>query len=164
MVVPIKCVVEYTDRFHYILTRGNRSSWLVWGAVILMAYGAVGAAWLLAALAGSLGVLQLLAIPVIGLGAASAGYSAFLFRQAEGRDFWQSPLLLPQLLVAALMAGSAALIPLHVALGGLPQKMPPLVLGFAASLVVYAVVLLVVTPEIVGPIFQPGRDAEGRAK
>ena len=24
---------------------------------------------------------------------ASAGYSAFLFAQARGRDFWQSPLL-----------------------------------------------------------------------
>jgi Ni/Fe-hydrogenase subunit HybB-like protein len=41
---------------------------------------------------------------------ATAGYSAFLFGQAEGRDFWQGALKLPHLLVAALAAGSAALL------------------------------------------------------
>ena len=51
-------------------------------------------------------------------GAAGAGYTAFLFGQAEGRDFWQSPLLLPMLLVQAVIAGASALgllvWPLHV--------------------------------------------------
>jgi len=42
--------------------------------------------------------------------AASAGYSAFLFGQAEGRDFWQSPLVLPHLLLAAATAGCAILL------------------------------------------------------
>ena len=41
-------------------------------------------------------------------GAAGAGYTAFLFGQAEGRDFWQSPLLLPILLVQAVIAGASA--------------------------------------------------------
>jgi Fe-S-cluster-containing dehydrogenase component/formate-dependent nitrite reductase membrane component NrfD len=130
------------DRFHYILTKGHRRSWLVWGAWILMAYGALGAAWLLAALADNTPLLWLLTIPAIVLAAASAGYSAFLFRQAEGRDFWQSPLLLPQLLVGALVAGAASLILLHVAFAGAPEKLPPLVLAFAASLVLNMVVLL----------------------
>jgi Ni/Fe-hydrogenase subunit HybB-like protein len=44
------------------------------------------------------------------LAAGTAGYSAYLFGQAEGRDFWQSPLLLPQLLVAAVVAGVASLV------------------------------------------------------
>ncbi|MFL5703479.1 MAG: NrfD/PsrC family molybdoenzyme membrane anchor subunit, partial [Ktedonobacteraceae bacterium] len=48
-------------------------------------------------------------IPAALFGAASAGYSAFLFGQAEGRDFWQSPLMLPILLVQAVLAGSAGL-------------------------------------------------------
>ncbi len=130
------------DRFHYILTKGNRTSWLVWGAWILMAYGGVSVLWLIAGLTENPVLLRLLAIPVILLAAASAGYSAFLFGQAEGRDFWQSPLLLPQLLVAALVAGGATLILLHVALGGPPERMPPLVKGFALSLVAHAVVLL----------------------
>jgi Ni/Fe-hydrogenase subunit HybB-like protein len=54
--------------------------------------------------------VRILALPALLLGAATAGYSAFLFGQAEGRDFWQSPLLLPQLLVAAEVAGAAALL------------------------------------------------------
>jgi formate-dependent nitrite reductase membrane component NrfD len=52
------------------------------------------------------------------LAVATAGYSAFLFRQAEGRDFWQSPLLLPQLLVAAVVAGAASLLLAQAATGG----------------------------------------------
>src|SRR5207249_2101733 len=44
------------DRFHYILFKGNRTSWLVWGAWILMAYGLVGVGWLWAAHVGALGV------------------------------------------------------------------------------------------------------------
>ncbi|MGH7335750.1 MAG: 4Fe-4S dicluster domain-containing protein [Candidatus Rokuibacteriota bacterium] len=147
------------DRFHYILTKGNRTSWLVWGAWILMAYGAVATAWLLAALSDNLGLLRLLTIPAILLAAASAGYSAFLFGQAEGRDFWQSPLLLPQLLVAALVAGTASLILFHVAFAGSPVKLPPLVLAFAASLVLYVVVLLA---ELFGS--HPSLDVTGAAR
>jgi formate-dependent nitrite reductase membrane component NrfD len=40
---------------------------------------------------------------------ASAGYSAFLFAQARGRDFWQSPLLFWHLLVQSVTAGAATL-------------------------------------------------------
>jgi Fe-S-cluster-containing dehydrogenase component/formate-dependent nitrite reductase membrane component NrfD len=102
------------DRFHYILLKGNRTSWLVWGAWILIAYGFVGAGWLAAAHAGAVGVLRVLAVPAVLLALGAAGYSAFLFGQAEGRDFWQSPVLLPQLLVAALMGGAATLLVVSV--------------------------------------------------
>jgi Fe-S-cluster-containing dehydrogenase component/formate-dependent nitrite reductase membrane component NrfD len=129
-------------RFYFILTRGNRTSWLVWGAWILLAFGGVSALWLLAGVMGQGGMLRALAVPAVFLAAASAGYSAFLFGQAEGRDFWQSPLLLPQLLVAALVAGGASLILLHLALGGAPERMPPLVMGFGLSLGAHAVILL----------------------
>lgn len=102
------------DRFHYIVLKSNPRSWLVWGAWILMGYGAVAAAWLAAGLAGTPAVIEALAIPALLLAAAAAGYSAFLFGQAEGRDFWQSPLHLPHLLAGAVAAGAAALIVLHV--------------------------------------------------
>jgi len=39
--------------------------------------------------------------------AATAGYTAFLFAQCEGRDLWQTPLLLPTLLAQAVTAGGA---------------------------------------------------------
>ncbi|HEU5322335.1 MAG TPA: 4Fe-4S dicluster domain-containing protein, partial [Methylomirabilota bacterium] len=105
------------DRFHYILLRGNPRSWLVWGAWILVAYGLVAAAWLALGLAGRPDALRALAVPALLLAAAAAGYSAFLFGQAEGRDFWQSPLHLPHLLAAAVVAGAASLLVVHVLFG-----------------------------------------------
>lgn len=98
------------ERFLYLVFKPNPRSWLVLGGFILFAAGLLGALWLLAGVFGNLVALQFLAWPMAAVAAATAGYSAFLFGQAEGRDFWQSPLLLPHLLVAALVAGSATLV------------------------------------------------------
>ncbi len=95
------------DRFHYLLLRANPRSWLVLGAWILLAFGGVLVAWLLAAFGAAATVLAILALPLMLLALAAAGYSAFLFGQAEGRDFWQSPLVLPHLLASAVAAGAA---------------------------------------------------------
>ncbi len=95
-------------RFHYLLTRGNRSSWLVKGAWVLGGFAAMCAAWWVAGLAGAGGVLPVLVPPTVLLALGTAGYTAFLFGQCEGRDLWQEPLLLPMLLVQALVAGAAA--------------------------------------------------------
>jgi Fe-S-cluster-containing dehydrogenase component/formate-dependent nitrite reductase membrane component NrfD len=98
------------DRFHYLLLRGNPRSWLVLGAWILLAFGATLGLWVLAVAAGGVVVLGALAVPLALLALAAAGYSAFLFAQAEGRDFWQSPLVLPHLLAAAVVAGAAVAV------------------------------------------------------
>ena len=95
------------ERFYYLLTRPNRRSWLVKGAWVLGAFAAVCAAWFLAGVAGSSGALAALAVPALLLAAATAGYTAFLFAQCEGRDLWQTPLLLPTLLAQAAVAGGA---------------------------------------------------------
>jgi len=97
------------DRALFLVTRANPTSWLVWGGYILGILGFIEAVWFSAALLGLTGVLHWLCIPAMLFGAAGAGYSAFLFGQAEGRDFWQGPLLLPILLAQATLAGSAAL-------------------------------------------------------
>lgn len=97
------------DRAFFLVTRPNPTSWLVWGGYILGIFGLIEAAWFIAALLGLTDVLRWLLIPAALFGAAGAGYTAFLFGQAEGRDFWQSPLLLPILLAQATLAGSAAL-------------------------------------------------------
>jgi Fe-S-cluster-containing dehydrogenase component/predicted membrane protein len=94
-------------RFVYLLTRPNWSSWLVRGAVILAAYAAVTLAWFAVALVNDPAGLRVLAIPAAVLAAATAGYTAFLFAQCEGRDLWQSPLTLPSLLAQAIAAGAA---------------------------------------------------------
>lgn len=97
------------ERFLYLLTKPNPTSWLVWGGVILAIFGLLQAAWFGAALFSLSTLFSWLLLPTALFGVAAAGYSAFLFGQAEGRDFWQSPLLLPILLVQAMLAGAAIL-------------------------------------------------------
>jgi Fe-S-cluster-containing dehydrogenase component/formate-dependent nitrite reductase membrane component NrfD len=129
------------ERFLYLLFKPNWRSWLVWGGWILIAYGGAATLWLLAALAGRPHALVWLAVPVTLLALAAAGYSAFLFGQAEGRDFWQSPLTLPHLLVAALAAGSASLLLVAQSLGGGPGAPWGLRLALLGSLLALGVVL-----------------------
>ncbi|HLJ35992.1 MAG TPA: NrfD/PsrC family molybdoenzyme membrane anchor subunit, partial [Ktedonobacteraceae bacterium] len=97
------------DRAIFLVTKTNPTSWLVWGGYILGIFGLIQAVWFVAALIGLSDVVRWLLIPAAFFGAAAAGYSAFLFGQAEGRDFWQSPLMLPILLVQATLAGAASL-------------------------------------------------------
>ena len=123
------------DRFHFILISPNWRSWLVWGAFILMGHGLVAALWLAAGAAGQPSLLRMLAVPAAFLAAAAAGYSAFLFGQAEGRDFWQSPLLLPQLLLAAALAGASILLPLGLALRADPATLRMLTITLGVSLI-----------------------------
>ncbi|MDE3135050.1 MAG: polysulfide reductase NrfD [Acidobacteriota bacterium] len=105
------------ERFFYLLTKPNFKSWLVIGAWILMAYGALGFLWLvLGFFTGTVpGVLAWLAA---AFGVASACYSAFLFAQARGRDLWQSPIFLWHLFAQAWVAGSGAILIAAVAMGG----------------------------------------------
>jgi Fe-S-cluster-containing dehydrogenase component len=97
------------DRALFLVTKSNPTSWLVWGAYILGIFGLIEAAWFFAAIFGLADLIRWLLIPAALFGAAGAGYTAFLFGQAEGRDFWQSPLLLPMLLEQAVLGGSAVL-------------------------------------------------------
>ena len=129
------------ERFLYVLLKPNPRSWLALGGFILFGAGLLGGLWLLAGMAQSLPALRLLAGPVAVVALATAGYSAFLFGQAEGRDFWQSPLLLPHLLVAALVAGSASLLLTARALGSAQIIVGGLGLVLWASLLVSALVL-----------------------
>ncbi|MDQ6661999.1 MAG: polysulfide reductase NrfD [Chloroflexota bacterium] len=97
------------DRALFLITKFNPTSWLVWGAYILGIFGLINVLWFVAGIFGFSDMIRWLLLPAALFGAAAAGYTAFLFGQAEGRDFWQSPLLLPILLVQALLAGAAGL-------------------------------------------------------
>lgn len=126
------------DRFWRVVLTPNLRSWLPWGAYILVAFGLASLSWLgVAGVRASMpGALVWLTV-VLGL--AAAGYSAFLFGQAEGRDFWQSPLLLPQLLGAAVVAGAAALLLVGIPSSAGSQALQTTLL--AGVLVTFAVVL-----------------------
>ena len=99
--------LKQPTRFYYLLTKGNWTSWLVKGAYVLMAFAVVTIIWFFAGLFESETLLGILAIPAAITGLATAGYTAFLFAQCEGRDLWQTPLLLPMLLARAVTAGAA---------------------------------------------------------
>ena len=97
------------ERALFLVTKANPTSWLAWGGLILAIFGLLEAAWFIAAVTGFTNVLPWLLLPTALFGIGTACYSAFLFGQAEGRDFWQGPLLLPVLFAQAILAGSAAL-------------------------------------------------------
>lgn len=97
------------ERFYYLLTKPNLNSWLVLGGYILVLYGLLAFLWLLFGVS-RVAVPKILYWSAAVLGICSACYSAFLFAQAKGRDFWQSPLFLWHLLVQSVIAGAAMLI------------------------------------------------------
>ena len=88
--------------------------------------------------------LQVLAAPAALLAAATAGYTAFLFGQCEGRDLWQTPLLLPTLLAQAAVAGGAgyAVLALAVDVPGSDAVQWVLLAGVLATAVLVAAELV----------------------
>jgi Fe-S-cluster-containing dehydrogenase component/formate-dependent nitrite reductase membrane component NrfD len=103
--------LEHPERFYMIFTRPHWRSWLVRGAFIIGAYSLVLAVHFAASLAGADSVSRWLAVLGVPLAALTALYTGYLFAQSKARDLWQSPLLPPHLLIEALMAGSALLVP-----------------------------------------------------
>jgi Fe-S-cluster-containing dehydrogenase component len=153
--------LKHPMRFYLIFTRHQWGSWLVRGAVIVSAYGAVLTVYLIATLAGAgagaadadagavggVVVLQVIGWAGLGLAAGTAAYTAFLFAQAKARDLWQSPLLAPHLAVQAALAGSAAMLPVLMWLSpGRAVRADEIVILIAA-----AVHLLLVAAEVTVP-------------
>ncbi|TCJ16880.1 4Fe-4S dicluster domain-containing protein [Rubrobacter taiwanensis] len=152
--------LDRPDRFHYVLLRPQWRSWLVKGAYIITGFGGVIALWAVLELLGAGGVATaVLSWPLVILAAATAVYTAFLFAQARGRSFWQSPALPVHMAAHAAVAGAAALYlasffvpglqPLRVALE------PTLVLGLLVGLFVFWAEL---------GVRHPDRDAERAAE
>src|SRR5207249_10197965 len=110
-----------------------------------LAFGGAAAAWLLAGLTGHY-VPDAARLPVAALAAATAGYSAFLFGQAEGSDFWQSPQVLPHLVVSAFVAGCAALLLASIAWPGTVPLIGPATRRHVAVDVVLTPQLFMVLP------------------
>jgi len=139
------------ERFWFLLVpwRLNRRSWLAIGGIFLGATAAVAGLWLIAPAVGALGLgdpvnaIPWLAWPAIPLAVMVAGYTAFLFGQAEGRDLWQSPALFWHLLAQAVMAGAGVLIVLSVVLASEAATQEwlagALLIGIAGHLLISAV-------------------------
>ncbi len=135
------------ERFLYLVFRPNPRSWLVWGAYILMVFSGLAFLWGAAIVLGLAGFVAPLGLAGIAFAAAAAGYSGFLFGQAEGRDFWQSPLLPLHLVVQAALAGAAVLVVAAAAMGA-TDALPPLFVAIVAGAALHA---LFVAAELVTP-------------
>lgn len=98
------------DRFLNVLFRPQFKSWLSRGSYIITAYGGLLTAWLIASFAGFESFLKFIEPPAVIFALLSAVYTAFLFAQAKGRDFWQSPMLGLHMLIHSLMAGFAVFL------------------------------------------------------
>jgi len=114
--VAVTCLLLVADlshpfRFWMIFWRPQWNSWLVRGGVILVSYSAVLAAHFVSSIVGATWVSVWLMWIGAPLAIASSIYTAWLFGQAKARDLWQNPLLAPHLLVQAMAAGSAVVVP-----------------------------------------------------
>ena len=98
------------DRFLYVLFRPQWHSWLTRGAYVITAYGGLLTLWLLASYLGYQSILRYIEPLGIVFALLSAVYTAFLFAQAKGRDFWQSPMLGLHMIIHSLMAGFAVFL------------------------------------------------------
>ena len=115
-------------RFWYLLAKPNTGSWLVKGGWILMAHGALSVVWMLLGWAAAakgvversaltlgdgsawaaLGILLCVASAVVAL--LTAIYTAFLFRQARGRELWCEDATLPWVLAVQAATAMVAIL------------------------------------------------------
>ena len=133
--------LKQPTRFLKILTRPQWKSWLVRGAVILTGYGACLTAVLALGAVGAATAASALLWPLAALALGTAVYTAFLFHQARGRDYWQSALLAPHLGLQAVLAGAAALLLASPWVPAALEAAPFLGRVLAAALVLDAVVI-----------------------
>jgi len=160
--------LDRPERFLSVLLRPQRKSWLVKGAYIITAFGAVLSLWAALKLLNVAGLIPdsasgaidlALAWPIVALSLATAVYTAFLFAQARGRSFWQSPVLPVHMLAHAAVAGASALYIASFVVGGLEPLRGALALTLALGLVAG---LFVVWAEL--SIGHPDRDAARAAE
>ena len=110
--------LDRPDRFLNVLLRPQWNSWLVKGGYSITIYGG------LLTLLGTALYFGLDQVFMIGswltllIAIIVAVYTAFLFAQAKGRDFWQSPTLALHMLVHSFMAGAAALLLVNLVIEG----------------------------------------------
>ena len=100
--------LKQPKRFLYVMLRPQWRSWLVRGAYAITAYSILlSICWLVSVFDASRSVQRVVGGLTTAAAALVASYTAFLFAQARGRDYWQNPLLAIVMLVDALAAGIA---------------------------------------------------------
>jgi len=102
--------LDRPDRFLNVLLRPQWNSWLVKGGYTITLFGLLVTVWgAMTFFEIEMGETVLLWITAV-FAILLAIYTAFLFAQAKGRDFWQSPTLPLHMLVHSVMAGTAIFV------------------------------------------------------
>jgi len=99
--------LDQPKRFAYVLLRPQWDSWLVKGGYAIAIYGALLSLILVAQYFELFSNFSWVYITAGIIAIVVAIYTAFLFAQAKGRDFWQSPTLAFHMLMHSFMAGLA---------------------------------------------------------
>ena len=127
--------LDRPDRFLNVLFRPQWKSWLVKGGYTISIFGLLVTVWG----ANTLFDLGIPEMPLVSVTAVFAVllaiYTAFLFAQAKGRDFWQSPSLALHMLVHSVMAGAGIFALVFMFLGA-TKAMP-----FIGMILIIALIL-----------------------
>jgi len=142
-------------RFAYVLLRPQWDSWLVRGAYAITVFGGMVALMLAAVFFGWNDVVYIAFWGSAISAVIVAIYTAFLFAQAKGRDFWQSPAMAPHMMVHSLMAGAAVFV-----LAGLITDTSAQWLTYLETILMVTVVgnILIMTVELT--VTHPTNDAK----
>ena len=110
--------LERPERFYYILTRPNWSSWLARGAFLLTAHAGIATLWVALA-TGWAGRTRCVWLAPLAMAAAFGAtvYTGFLFAQGLARDLWQGPHGTIDLIAQAAAEGSAAMLLVALVVG-----------------------------------------------
>ena len=134
--------LERPERFLYILTRPNWTSWLARGAFLLTAHGGIATLWILLYLAGWTGALSWLAPLAFVVALGATAYTGLLFAQGLARDLWQGPHQTIDLVVQAAAEGSAAMLLAAVVSGAPPGTLRALGLTLALASAIHLGILV----------------------
>ncbi|MCB9317218.1 MAG: polysulfide reductase NrfD [Lewinellaceae bacterium] len=140
--------LDQPKRFLYVILRPQWRSWLVRGGYALSLFGGVLTLQLAGGVLGMEILVSWLVIPGLLLALVVAVYTAFLFAQARGRDFWQSPVLPLHMIIHSLMAGAAMFILLDGAgFVNIGDRLTTVVVAaIAANLIILAIELYTTHP------------------
>jgi len=98
--------LDQPKRFLYVLFRPQWKSWLAKGGYAITFFGGFTTLWIVAKYFQLDSVMMASRYLAAITAVVVAVYTAFLFAQAKGRDFWQSPTLVLHMFVHGLMAGA----------------------------------------------------------
>ncbi len=140
--------LDKPTRFAYVLLRPQWNSWLTKGGYSITAFGVLVTLWGVAKFLNLAGLERFAFWGAAIFAIIVSIYTSFLFAQAKGRDFWQSPALILHMLVHPFLAGSAifALIGATTELNSFLNKI--LIISIVVNLLIIFAELFISHPTI----------------